>query len=505
MVLSPTSRLAFLLFFLFLLGASREPPWGDAQITYDTTRALVDRHELQIFTEAPPYFYTVRDGRRYGPAALGNAIVHVPSYLAYKALRHIPNVPDLPLFALTSHLTLAALMAFACGLFHSLCRRRGAGDRLSAVLTLVLGLATISFCYARSPYSEALQTAALLIFVQRTLAQGSSMTSGGMAGLGVAAGVLLNAKLAYAVVLPIAAVHVIAMHWRAQCDWVRVVRGGVVAVAGFAPFVALVLLHNSLKTGSMFHTGYDEGKDMFSGDLIPALYGYLLSPGKGLFLYSPPLLLAVPGLRAAWRRQRGETAFLLAVMAAVILVSGTYLIWHGGYSWGPRYLVPLTPLVLLLAVPWLADALGRGRVWLRGALFAMLVASGCFVQFLGAAFYWDHYIRVLVSVQEQTGGAAWSADYLPDGYYVPQFSPVSGHWWLLRHYARNDPDLDRDAPWKLLLNRRIDLAPQWARLRIDWWGLDWLGGTPTASGMGWMIIGLLGAGALLSAAGLRRL
>ncbi|MBZ5557106.1 MAG: hypothetical protein LAO77_07495 [Acidobacteriia bacterium] len=499
-----TGRVIALLFFLFLLGASREPPWGDAQISYDTTRALVDRHELQIFTNVPSYFYTVRDGRRYGPAALGNAIAHVPSYLAYKALRHIPNVPDLPLFALTSHLSSSALMAIACGLFLSLCRRRGASERLSVIMTLVLGLATIAFCYARSPYSEALQTAALLFFVERTLAQGSVMTGGGMAGLGVAAGVLLNTKLAYAVVLPIAAVHVIAMQWQARREWPRIARGAVIAVSAFAPFVALVLLHDVVKTGSMFQTGYDEGKDMFSGELIPALYGYLLSPGKSMFLYSPPLILAVMGLRTAWRRQRGETACLLAIIAAVMLISGKYLIWHGGYSWGPRYLVPLTPLVLLLALPWLAGALARGRVWLRGAAFALLVASGCCVQLLGAAFYWDHYVRILVTVQEQTGGAAWSPDFLADGYYVPQFSPISGHWWLLRHYLRDDPDLNRDAPWQLLMNARFDLSPHWSRLRLDWWGLDWFAGTPAAQTLGWMIIGLLGVGVIVSAASLRR-
>ena len=466
-------RVGLLLFALFLLGASREPPWGDAQVSYDTTIALVDRHELQIFTDVPPYFYTVRDGRRYGPAAIGNAIAHIPSYLAYKVLRQIPNAPGLPLFALTSHLSSAALMALACGLFHVLCRRRGASERLSAVMSLVLGLATIAFCYARSPYSEALQTAALLLVVERTLAQGSIMTTGGMAGLGAAAGVLLNAKLAYAVVLPIAGVHVIAMQMPTGREWRGLVRGGIIAAAAFAPFLALVLFHNSVKTGSMFQTGYDEGRDMFSGELIPALYGYLLSPGKSLFLYSPPLVLGVIGLRTAWQRRRGETAFLLGTMAVVMLVSGKYLIWHGGYSWGPRYLVPLTPLLLLLANPWLAEALARGRIWLRRAAFALLVTSGCVVQLLGAALYADHYVRVLVTVQEQVGNGAWSRDFLPDGYYVPQFSPIVGHWWLLRHYVEGDPDLNRDAPWKLLLPARIDLAPHWARLRLDWWGLDW--------------------------------
>src|SRR5881397_3899215 len=106
--MAPTRiKLACFLFCVFLLCASREPPWGDAQIAYDTARAIVDRHELHIFSDVPSYFYTVHDGRRYGPAALGNAVAHIPSYLVYKLLRHIPQLPDLPLFALTSHVTSA--------------------------------------------------------------------------------------------------------------------------------------------------------------------------------------------------------------------------------------------------------------------------------------------------------------------------------------------------------------------------------------------------------------
>jgi hypothetical protein len=491
-------RLACLSFFLFLLAASREPPWADGQVTYDTARALVDRRELQIHTEVPPYFYTVREGRRYGFGGIGNVIAHVPSYLAYKSLRRLSRLPEAPLYALASHLSSAALMAIACGLFAGLCRDRGATPAFAALLALVLAVGTIAFLYARSPYSEALQTLALLLFIERVLAQGRAVTGAGMAGLGAAAGVLVASKVVYAVVLPLAAVYLLSG------PRARLARGALLALAAFTPFCALVLLHNQVKTGSLFATGYPPGSALFAGELVPALYGYVFSTGQGMFLYSPPLLLGLLGLPAAWRERRRETALLLGVIAALMVVNAKYSIWHGGYNWGPRLIVPLTPLLLLLAVPWLPRALDRGRVRARRLAFAALVACGVAVQALGAAFYWDHYIRMVASVRDQTGGQGWSADYLPDLYYVPQFSPLRGHAWLLKHYLAGDPDLGRDAPWRRLVTKPIDLSWHWARLRLDWWGFDWLGGDGSARAAGAMILAILLAGALASAAAVRR-
>jgi hypothetical protein len=500
-------RLAGGLFFLYLLLASRERPWGDAEVYYDTTRALVDHGRLDIETSVPAYFYTVREGRKYGFGALGNVVALVPSYLAYKALRHVPGLPEGPLFALTSHLSSAALMALAGGLFHGLCRWRGASDRLATGMTLVLALATICFVYARSPYSEALQTMALLLVVERALAQARKTTDAGMAALGAASGVLVNAKLVYALVLPILAAYWIAAHVRGGRDGRRtLVRGSLLAAAAFLPFAALVLFHDWVKTGSLLQTGYAQGGPMFSGELFPALYAYALSTGQGLFFFSPPLLLGVLGLPTAWRQQRRETALLVATIIVLVLASAKYRIWHGGYNWGPRYLVPLTPLVLLLALPWLPAALARGRRRLRRAGVALLVAAGCLVQVVGAALYWDHYIRIAVAVEEQTGAVGWSADYLPHLYYVPQFSPIRGHWWLLRHLLADDPDLVRDAPWRSLVTVPIDLTAHWVRLRVDWWGLDWWHDRPRARLAGVMILAVLATGsATCGVAPLRRL
>ncbi len=517
MVERVAQRLFLFLAFAFLLLTSREPPWADAHVVYDTTRSLVEHRALDVHLGGPPWFYSYRNGKQYGAFPLGNVVAMVPSYLIWGALSATKRFPAEPLYALCSHFSPALLMAGAAALFFRMCRRRGASERLSASLSLGLGLATICFCYARSSYSEALQTLALLLWVDCTLRQGERLTRAGMLALGAYSGILFNTKLVYALLLPLAGIFVIARFLaerrRAQATpggapagIAALAKGCLLAVAAFLPFLMLALWHNWLKTGSPWRTGYQIQQGVFSGDLWPALFGYTLSPGKSVFLYSPPLVLALLGAKTALRRHRAETLFILAVIAVVMAFNAKFRAWHGDYCWGPRYLVPLTPLALLLALPWLSEALSGGRVRLRQAALGLLFAVGFCVQLLGSAFYWDLYIRILISMKDKTGAAGWFTEQLGHGHYIPQFSPLRGHVWMLSHFLRGDPDLGRDAPWQLIVPQPVDLRAEGRALRLDLWALDFRAGGPAKTAP-WVLplwLAFFGGGAVISGVRLGR-
>jgi hypothetical protein len=464
----------FLWLFLsavFLVFTSREQPWADAHVMYDTTQALVERGALDVHTEGgPKWFYATRGGKRYGVMPLGNVVALVPSYLLYKTLRARFPLAEKPLFNFTCHFAPSLMMAAACALFFLVCRRRGASVRGALGLTLTLAFGTTLFVYSRSTYAEAVQTLALVWLVERTLAQAEAPTTGGLGWLGCAAGLLINTKLVYALVLPPVAIYLV---WRRRHALGELLRKLPLAVLMFGELLALLLWHNHLKTGSIFQSGYQSYQEgVFSGDFFPALYGFLFSTGKGVFLYAPPLVLGVLGLPTAWRRRRAETALLVSISLIVLAFNAKFRIWHADYCWGPRYLVPVMPLLLWLAFPWLPEALACGRVRLRRFALAALLASGVLVQGLGASLYWDHYIRVLIAVKEQTGASGWFTEHLSHGHFIPVFSPVRGHAWLLSHLLHNDPELDRDAPWKPVIAAPANLSDAWGRLRLDWWPLE---------------------------------
>ncbi|HVU05866.1 MAG TPA: glycosyltransferase family 39 protein [Polyangiaceae bacterium] len=125
-------------------------------------------------------------------------------------------------------------------------------------------------------------------------------------------------------------------------------------------------------------------RSALSMPLGEGLASVLLSPSRGLFVYSPVLLAGVVGLALASVRLP-LARFLLAWVVVTFVFYGKNLIWWGGTSYGPRYMTELSlPLVLGIAMIW--DRIRRHRA----ALVALAAASAfsVAVQFVGA-FTWE--------------------------------------------------------------------------------------------------------------------
>jgi hypothetical protein len=113
--------------------------------------------------------------------------------------------------------------------------------------------------------------------------------------------------------------------------------------------------------------------------------GLLAAPSRGLFVYSPVLLFALPGLARSLGRSAPSAERLMSL--AGILVFGLYCFtttWWGGWVFGPRYMTDTLPFFAL----WLArtEPPRRGRT-VAALLFAVAVAWSVWVQELGVRAY----------------------------------------------------------------------------------------------------------------------
>lgn len=121
---------------------------------------------------------------------------------------------------------------------------------------------------------------------------------------------------------------------------------------------------------------------------LEALAGSLISPSRGLLVFSPVLLFAVYGvvhvLRDTPQRPLGLT--LLGVILLHWLVSALHPRWWGGHSYGPRYLSDMLPYLMVFLFP-VFQALGRIRSARKAALAGLLtltVAVSVFIHWRGA-------------------------------------------------------------------------------------------------------------------------
>ncbi len=128
--------------------------------------------------------------------------------------------------------------------------------------------------------------------------------------------------------------------------------------------------------------GYQRG--VFTAPRIWRFLGLLLSPNRGLFIYTPAALLALPTMV---RPQRGLPRWLRYApfgLAGYLLLYSAWIGWWGGHCYGPRFLTDALPVITLCAIP-VARHLWESRS--GRALVLTLVLWGAGVQAVGV--YYD--------------------------------------------------------------------------------------------------------------------
>jgi hypothetical protein len=87
-------------------------------------------------------------------------------------------------------------------------------------------------------------------------------------------------------------------------------------------------------------------------------------PWKGIFFYSPYLILAIPGYWQLYRRSKDPLQSGPVSTAMVFFLSGSFILyflylvfnmgWYGGADFGFRYIVPVLPFLCIGAAVWLS-------------------------------------------------------------------------------------------------------------------------------------------------------
>ncbi|MBI5863059.1 MAG: hypothetical protein HZB38_00830 [Planctomycetes bacterium] len=163
--------------------------------------------------------------------------------------------------------------------------------------------------------------------------------------------------------------------------------GWIVAGAlGLLPFLLGLAWFNWVRFGGWTETGYAAahlsfigGVQLFETPFWAGLGGMLISPGKGVFVYNPILLLALVGWPGLYRLSRGMALIAATVFAVVVLAHSKYTFWAGDFTWGSRYLASTMGFCVLGLAPLIDRKRWRAALWGVAALSgAIQVASTVF-------------------------------------------------------------------------------------------------------------------------------
>lgn len=196
---------------------------------------------------------------------------------------------------------------------------------------------------------------------------------------------------------------VLADSWaeRPRLPLVEVVAVGIISVAAFA----LLQLFNAWRFGGGDLTaGYGDQEEgvQFSTPLLIGLHGLLFSSGKGLFWFSPAVILGIWGWMRIPKQMRWVALLSAATYIPFFIAMAKWRNWDGGWCWGPRHIVQIFPVVMLGAAFLFTGALN----WKRKIVTAIVAPVAVAVQLYGGSqdplSYYHEYYRTFDDLEYHT-------------------------------------------------------------------------------------------------------
>jgi hypothetical protein len=206
---------------------------------------------------------------------------------------------------------------------------------------------------------------------------------------GLASGMALSAAAACrptaAIVALAAAAFLAASHRRALLAYVG---GAVPAVLGLLAYnlyyFGSPLDFGQLTAGAAVAQWKTGSTDVWQTPLWLGAAGLLVSPSRGLLIFTPFFAAAFAGAIIAWRDERyAALRFLTVAVPLLWLPAFAWFDWWGGWTYGYRPIVDSAPLLAVLCLPVLAEV---RRPALKAA-FAAAAAWSLLIQVLGATLY----------------------------------------------------------------------------------------------------------------------
>lgn len=363
------------------------PHW-DVLIRNRKASELHDRGDLVL--DLPPYYLapTRQAGTTvsiYGP---GTALMIAPVFgMIQNADVDLQRRPWIVWYA--GKMVAACLVAASAVFIFWTCAGFTTPER-SAIVALAYGLGTCVW----SASSQALwQQAPTVFFTSLGILLLSRRERGRawLAGAGAALGAAVVCRPTAGLVLIALGVYLAAIDRKTLLPFV---------LGALGPGI-LLAAYNGWYFGSPFSFGQGEtgavariktgSPGLWQTPLWVGLPGLLLSPARGLLVFSPFLAFALWGAFAAWKSPAHKLLRpVSAAFFALLLLSSIWFDWWGGYSFGYRLIADLMPLLILLVLPVLDRIYSDKRLLASGAV---LLVFSVMVQFVGAFAYdiggWD--------------------------------------------------------------------------------------------------------------------
>ena len=344
------------------------------------TRGNIVMNEFNKYYSGPsgtPYFFHETKFGYLPTYPLATGILLTPFYIipVYWLAANNPTISDWVHFARNAEkISASVITAVSAALFYLLAIQLGASFRAAFVVSL-------SYAFASEAWSTSSQALwqhgpgifFMLLAGSLALRQMENPTTRRAIFLGLACGVAVAIRptnILFIFLLYLWMIKKCPLYFTAY-------------TVPAAILASLLLGYNYIVFGSV--RGRYTGP--FNMPVLDGLKGLLFSPGRGLLLYFPLALFGPLGFCYAMHNRVRYMSFYSVLMAFVVLqvvLVSKWHMWWGGWSFGPRMLTEIQPMLLLLSLPFFALPINKYKKWIG---FYILLIWCLSVQFVGASIF----------------------------------------------------------------------------------------------------------------------
>ncbi len=378
------------------------------------------------------YFYQTNEGKWYPKFGVLNTIVYLPFLALEKAMKGEVRYDGDHVLVLNL-LSLLAAAAAAFYLFR-LAQRYTESLWIAVVFVFVSFYATFWWHYLRAHAFEAYMVPLVLGFFFHFLTKDLAVWRRHLFVSGVFLAALCLIKIVFVIFVPIAFVFLLKAQTRdkdraAWRGWLRWFAAPVLVG------LALLAFSNWYRFGSAFNSGYTqwaEERHLFGGNVFTALRGYLFGAQTSVFLHYPLLVFALFFWPGFIKRHPVDGWLAMSLGVAFILVHAARPNWSGAVCYGPRYVLPVAPLLALPFIDflnWLQTCHHPTWRWTAAVAAGVLLTASCLLQFAvnSLPFYFDREIGSSLADAGETSAVDYFEDY-PEGKIALDFLLYARGW-----------------------------------------------------------------------------
>lgn len=402
------------LFFLFLVIFSiynlnfRFMPSGDTLPASLLPFSILDQHTVffdqfsgYIQTIEIPYMFSIHGGHYVSQYPIVVPVLVTPLYVIPYLFLHFFHIPiDMlnPVFhmiCLTMDKIAASFIAALSAVFLYMSLKNLFSKKISLLCTLIYAFATTTWAISsQTLWQQGAVELFLVILIYLVVINEKKENQNIFLLMGLLSGLLIFCRPVDSILLlPI--IYYVLVHNKLE---------------KFYYLCALILVslpfavYNLYFFNNLFG-GYSSVVSMFSFNFeaINSFLGLIISPNRGLLIFSPVCLLAIVGISGIKKIKPKNMQYFLILMAfsviSQIIAYSFFKVWWGGWSYGPRFLTGMLPFFMIFLGIYF-DEFSKTtwteknyRKYFIILVITIIICWSVFVQIVGAFYYpqgsWD--------------------------------------------------------------------------------------------------------------------